>query len=707
MEAAWIEPLSALLFYRRLNVKEKYTVGRGRFRTFEEGIEKEWIITNGIGGFASQSIIGANTRSFSGYLIASLHAPVDRRMILPGTHEMVRIQDETIDLVSQSYMNQYRRGYQYLNQFVLDGIPTYIYQVRDAKIRKTVALEYGKNTCVVCYEIENGMQDLQLCVTPLFTYRDFGEVAEKNELKFACSFKELKRLNKENDKYLALIPEKEKEVEIKFYSSQGQYFDRREYETSMATPNYLIEENEVYLIDNRNGFLGVDNHFTPYEVRVDVKPYEKKKFYIKCTLEELDEKDGFCIADEYRERIKGLMDKVSYTDTLARRLTWAADAFIVDRESTGLKTILAGYPWFADWGRDTMIALQGLTLATGRYEDAKAILTSFSMYVKDGMIPNVFPKNAQEEPMYNTIDASLWYFYSVDRYLAYTKKEQEYTFIKEEIYPYLKQIIKFYKEGTNFFIRMDEDFLIEGGSDLDQLTWMDVRVGNLVVTPRHGKAVEINALWYNALKVMEGLARVYGEASESAYYEGLAKEVKKSFCEKFWNEAESCLYDVIEKENGEEKKDASIRPNQIFAVSLPYTMLDVDKEMQVVRRVYHDLYTPYGIRSLSYADERYQSQYIGKLLDRDKAYHMGTSWAYLSGAFITAYCKVNRHSKESILLAKEMCEYFSDQMQDGCLNGIAEIFDGDFACTSRGCYTQAWSVGEILRAYTEDVLPYV
>lgn len=691
-------------------MREKYVFGRNAFRTFETGMEKEWLLTNGIGGFANQSIIGANTRIYSGYLIASLHAPVDRMMIFPGTHEAVTISGKEYDLTAQEYIKEWKRGYQYLNRFELDILPTYTYQVADVCIKKTVSLEYGKNTSVVCYEVENGMDQATLAITPMFTYRGSGDTKERSELLFK---KELKSLNPDTnlhtdsakEQYLTLIPKENEEVSIKFYASEGSYYDRACKPVSMATPNYLIEENQVYPIDNRTGFLGVDNHITPYDVLVTLAPFEKKRFYVKCTVEELDDKDGFAIADEYRQRMIKLMDLLPYDDRLARRLAWGADAFIVDRESTGLKTILAGYPWFADWGRDTMIALQGLTLATRRFDDARSILESFSRYVDKGMIPNVFPGNAKEEPMYNTIDASLWYFYSVDRYLEYTGEESDYTFIHEKIYPYLKEIIDAYKNGTRYGIRMDRDYLIEGGNDLDQLTWMDVRVGDLVVTPRHGKAVEINALWYNALKVMEKLASRYEKEGEE--YSELAAHVKESFVNKFWNSRANCLYDVIEKKNGEEVADDKIRPNQIWAISLPYTMLDSEKEKLVVQRVYHDLYTPYGIRSLSNEDADYKSHYIGKLINRDLAYHMGTSWGYISGAFISAYCKVNNHSKEAVHKAKEMCEYFEDHMEDGCLSGIAEIFDGDFTCTSRGCYTQAWSVGEVLRAYTEDVLPYL
>ncbi|MDF2589960.1 MAG: hypothetical protein K0S41_3801 [Anaerocolumna sp.] len=713
----------------------KYTLGRNEFRTFEDGMEKEWLLTNGIGGFANQTIIGANSRIFSGYLIASMHPPVDRMLIFAKTHEAVKVGEKEYDFAAQSYIGTKREGQHYLNRFELDVLPTFIYEVDGFQMRKTIALEYGKNTAVVCYKLKAGSKDTTIAITPCFNFRPFGDVTERNQLEFKQTLVE-----QTIGGHLLLKPDRYSDMTVDFYASKGEFYDRSLKPTSMATPNYMIEENEVYPMDNRNGFLGVDNHATPYDILVHLKPYEETIMFLSCSVH-MDKdnidilnqtvKDGFMVANEYKERMNELMERIPYKNSLAKKLAWAADAFIVNRESTGLKTILAGYPWFADWGRDTMIALQGLTLSTRRFDDARDILESFSRYVKNGMIPNVFPGNAKEEPQYNTIDASLWYFYSVYKYLNYTGEPTDYEFIRVKIYPCLKEIINAYKNGTLYGIKMDEDGLIQGGSDLDQLTWMDVKVGNWVVTPRHGKAVEINALWYNALMVMGFLADKFGEDKEE--YVMLSEQIKESFVNKFWNEKLGYLYDVISYEtnddvtnsidvtdninNGEEihtgsnsRKevfDSKIRPNQIYAVSLPFTMLDREKEKRIVQVVREHLYTPYGLRSLSYEDKDYKPQYIGKLILRDGAYHMGTTWGYLLGAFITAFCKVGEYSKEVVMEAKEMCEYMEDHMNDGCLNGIAEIFDGDFACTSRGCYTQAWSVGEVLRAYTEDVLEHM
>lgn len=703
----------------KINENIKYIVGRSQFRSLQEGIEREWLLTNGIGGVANKTIIGATNHMHSGYLSVSLHPPADRWTVWNNVWEKIVIEGQEYDLSAQEYIGYEKDGYRYLNKFELDILPSYFYQVKDVTMKKTIAMKYGKNTAVVCYEIKNGMEPAEIFLTPQFNCKPYGKNIEASSLQFGVDLQ---------GKVLKLYP-KTHPLTITFYASEGDYVDRSSYPVSMATPNYIIEENEVYRMDNRTGFLGVDNHYTPYDIKISLEPFEKKRFFLECTVDELEEQDGFSISAEYKERIQKLMEETG-EDLFLKRLAWASDAFVVQRkialneeqmkkiskeEAEGSakregciyrKTILAGYPWFMDWGRDTMIALQGLTLPTKRFQDAREILESFSLFVKDGMLPNVFPGTSKEEPMYNTIDAALWYFYSVYKYLEYTGGKQDYDFVEQKLYNALEEIITYYKNGTKYGIHMDDDGLISGGSHKDQLTWMDVRVGDWVVTPRHGKPVEINALWYNALCVMEMLAVKFGRDPEE--YRQLQKKVKKSFCDKFWNDERQCLFDCIEElPDGKVFYDDKIRPNQIWAVSLPFTMLPEEKEKRIVQVVYKHLYTPYGIRSLSDEDPKYRKEYIGKLIDRDGAYHMGTAWAYVSGAFITAYCKVHGHSMEATLKAKEMCEYFAQHMEDGCLNGIAEIFDGDFSCTGRGCYTQAWSVGEILRAYSEDVLPYL
>lgn len=670
-------------------MENKYEYGRGSFKTIDQGNEINWLVSNGIGGYADCTICGGSAMSFNSYLIASFDPPVNRYSIFTRSQEEVIINNRKHDLTSQMYINESKNGQRYIKRFIFDDVPQYIYQVEDAIIKKTVCMEYGKNTTVVCYEIENGSEEMEFNITPLFNYRRAGEVSEKSSLKFKMTL-----LNKN----LTLVPEENQNVKIEFMSSEGEFYDRSLIPTSLATPNYLIEEDNYYMIDNRTGFNGLDNHFTPYEVQVKINKFEKKKFFIKCTVDGIDNKDGFKIVSEYKERCKRLVSKANYNDTFADNLVKAADLFIVDRESTKLKTVLAGYPWFTDWGRDTMIAFEGLTLVTKRFEDAREILLSFVNYMKGGLIPNMFP-DKDNKPLYNTVDASLWYFQAVYQYLKYTGNEEDYDFVHNNIYNNLVEIYEAYAKGTDFSIYMDEDCLIHAGSGYDQVTWMDVRVGDLVVTPRHGKPVEINALWYNAICILELLSRRFGYDSKT--YTILKEKIKLSFNNKFWNEETKCLYDVVDD------NDSSIRPNQLFAVSLPFTMLDRRKEKSIVDVVNKHLYSVYGLRSLSFMDDRFKKEYIGKLINRDKAYHMGTTWGYLIGPFITSYCKVNNYSDEAVNDAKEMLDVFKDHMRDGCINGIAEIFDGEFASTSRGCFSQAWSVAEVLRSYVNDVLMHI
>ncbi len=359
--------------------------------------------------------------------------------------------------------------------------------------------------------------------------------------------------------------------------------------------------------------------------------------------------------------------------------------------------MLAGLPWFTDWGRDTMIAFSGLTLVTKRFAEAREILSTFARYLHHGMVPNMFPDDGQE-PFYNTADASLWYFYAVHQYLKYTGSPSDYDFIRTEIYPALREIINAYRNGTDFSICMDTDGLVHAGSGLDQVTWMDVRVGDWVATPRHGKPVEINALWYNALLVMADLCERFGESPDE--YRTLADRVKKSFCESFWNPDMQCLYDVVDGED----KDDSLRPNQIYAVSLPYTMLPPEQELAVVETVQKELLAGPGLRSLSRGHKDYHPIYLGSLPKRDAAYHQGTVWGYLMGGFITAYVKVHGASVSARKEALTFLAPVREHLWQGCIGSVSEIFDGDSPHTCRGCYAQAWSVGEILRCYAEDIL---
>lgn len=649
------------------------------------GVQKEWVLTNGIGGYAGSSVTGAHARKHHGYLIASLHPPVERFVILSKINECLIRSSGKIDFTVEQYLaddgsTAYRKGIEYLNSFTYDGLVHFTTKAPEFTMTKTLAFEHGKNTISISYDIQNDGESATLVLTPLFNYRVHHEASTIDTLKFDTTYEQPE---------IRLVPQQNKDVTIRLFTDDGTVVPCEEkYTTGMQLQKELDVESDA-----------LDDNYTPYQIEFPLDAGCRKKISIVCTIEDVYEKDAFATAAAEMARFDALEKKAGYHDELAETLTIAADHFLAYRQSTGLMTVLAGLPWFTDWGRDTMIALTGLTLSTGRYQDARDILTTFARYVHHGMVPNMFPDEGTA-PLYNTADASMWYFYAVGKYLDYTGTPEDYAFVQETIYPKLKEIIAAYEHGTDFSIYMEEDGLIHAGSGLDQVTWMDVRVGDWVATPRHGKPVEINALWYHALCLMEEWATRFGE--DGSHYAALAAHAKESFAKEFWNEKDGCLYDVVDGLEG----DATLRPNQIYAVSLPHRMLDADKEKKIVDKVYEKLYAKTGLRSLSPDDKEYHPTYEGCLDKRDHAYHQGTSWGFLLGSFLTAYVHVYGTSKEVIKQADAMLDATREQFYHGCIGSIAEIFDGDEPHTSRGCYAQAWSVGEILRAYTEDILPY-
>lgn len=662
-----------------------YHLNKDALTPMSVGVQKEWVLTNGIGGYAGSSVTGAHARKHHGYLIASLHPPVERFVILSKINECLIRSSEKIDFTVEQYLagdgsTAYREGIEYLNSFTYDGLVHFTTKAPEFTMTKTLAFEHGKNTIAVSYDIQNDGEAATLVLTPLFNYRVHHDASTVDTLKFDTTYEQPE---------IRLVPQQNKDVTIRLFTDDGTVVPCEEkYTTGMQLQKELDVESDA-----------LDDNYTPYQIEFPLDAGCRKKISIVCTIEDAYEKDAFATAAAEMARFNALEKKAGYHDELAETLTIAADHFLAYRQSTGLMTVLAGLPWFTDWGRDTMIALTGLTLSTGRYQDARDILTTFARYVHHGMVPNMFPDEGSA-PLYNTADASMWYFYAVGKYLDYTGTPEDYAFVQETIYPKLKEIIAAYEHGTDFSIYMEEDGLIHAGSGLDQVTWMDVRVGDWVATPRHGKPVEINALWYHALCLMEEWATRFGE--DGSHYAALAAHAKESFTKEFWNEKDGCLYDVVDGLEG----DATLRPNQIYAVSLPHRMLDADKEKEIVDKVYEKLYAKTGLRSLSPDDKEYHPTYEGCLDKRDHAYHQGTSWGFLLGGFLTAYVHVYGTSKEVIKQADAMLDATREQFYHGCIGSIAEIFDGDEPYTSRGCYAQAWSVGEILRAYTEDILPY-
>ena len=661
--------------------------------TFKEGIKREWAVTNGIGGYAGSSMIGAHSRTHQGYLIASLHAPIERYLVFSKINEMVTVGTRTVSFETSQHRASgktvYTEGQKFLTSFIYDGSVHYTYETDNFSFEKHITLKRNANVCAVSYELTAGDSDCTFTLTPLFNYREHSESSTPDTLRFE-TFTE--------DRTFYLVPEKNKDIAIRFQTSEGTFSEREiVYDIDMQLQIEVDLETD-----------GLDCHYCPVDLSIAVPANTTKKVSILCSIGDVNERpapvsatEAFSILEENARCHAELFEKSGYHDSFANQLVLASDQFLTYRESTKMMTVLAGLPWFTDWGRDTMIAFTGLTLCTKRFKEAEEILLTFARYIRHGIVPNMFPDDNMP-PLYNTVDASLWYFYAVYQYLHYNPAAEAEAFVKEQIFPHLKEIISAYEKGTDFSIYMEDDGLIHAGSGLDQITWMDVRVGDWVATPRHGKPVEINALWYNALRIMESLCEKFDE--DASAYRTRANQVKESFNAKFWDSSNQCLFDVVD---GDEPDD-HIRPNQIYAVSLPFSLLPEEQEKAVVALVEKELFVGCGLRSLAPDHPDYHGIYCGALAKRDAAYHQGTAWGFLLGGFFSAYMKVNHHSSSAAANAVHMLEPVRKHLSDsGCIGSISEIFDGDTPHNPRGCYAQAWSVGEVLRCYCEDILPYL
>jgi predicted glycogen debranching enzyme len=648
----------------------------------EAALTREWLETNGLGGFASSTIIGLNTRRYHGLLVAALRPPVERFVLLSKLEEALIIDGRRYELSANQYPGViHPQGFHYLKQFRLDPFPRFTYEVEGIEIEKSVFMIYGQNSTVVRYQVrlassatDNGRLTTDNCwleVRPLIAFRDYHGTTHENG---------------------ALNPYVQAETRVATVAPyQGLPALHFAHDADELEAIGFWFKHFEYRVEQERGLDWVEDLFSPFVLRFDLS--RRAHVAVIASTEPHD----VARAREYEqaeiERRRAISSSAPSEDEFVRTLVAAADQFIVARGDQ--KTIIAGYHWFTDWGRDTMIALPGLTLVAGRAEVAKRILLAFARHVDQGMLPNRFP-DAGEQAEYNTIDATLWFFEAVRALVEYTG---DYDFVRASLYPALVDIISWHVSGTRYGIRMDDDGLLSGGEAGVQLTWMDAKVGDWVVTPRRGKAVEIQALWYNALCVMEEFAKEVDDDIGEKRYRKMAMLAKKSFNQVFWNEATGCLYDVVDGD----ARDASIRPNQIFAVSLPHAILSREKAKRVVEVVERELLTPVGLRSLSPSDPQYRGRYEGSPWSRDGVYHQGTVWAWLMGAFITAYVKVNRASKKSRRQAEEWLAGFRRHLTEAGLGQVSEIFDGDAPHTPRGCVAQAWSVAELLRAAVEDV----
>ncbi|HEX8652675.1 MAG TPA: amylo-alpha-1,6-glucosidase [Pyrinomonadaceae bacterium] len=659
----------------------------------EAALTREWLETNGLGGFASSTIIGLNTRRYHGLLLAATKPPVGRILMLSKLEETLVLDGRRFELSSNQYPGIiHPQGYLYQTAFRLDPFPVFTYEVEGVRLEKSVFMPEGENTTIIQYQLfvprsesqEKRNQDgfiphpssliPSLEVRPLIAFRDYHSLSHETPSINPRVQMEHARLTFAPDENL---PPLHFAHDAEVADAAGYWYRSFEYR----------EERE-------RGFDDTEDLFSPFVLKFDLRRRTEGNIIASTVQHAAHEANTYREAESSRRKSVLTSSPTSsfVSDELVTALVAAADKYIVARGSG--KTVIAGYHWFSDWGRDTMIALPGLTLVTGRAEEARSILLAFARHVDRGMLPNRFP-DAGESPEYNNVDATLWFFEAIRALLTYTN---DYEFVRANLYDVLTGIIDWHMRGTRYNIRVDADGLLASGEEGLQLTWMDAKIGDLVVTPRRGKPVEIQALWYNALCVMEHLARQFNDAARRKLYEEMAAHALRNFDPLFWNEAAGCLYDVID----EEGRDPSIRPNQIFAVSLPFTMLTRERARRVLEVVERDLLTPYGLRSLAPSDPRYRATYEGDAFSRDTAYHQGTVWGWLMGPFITAYIKIHGRTPVALERVALWLAPFQKHLHEAGLGQVSEIFDGDAPHSPRGCIAQAWSVAELLRVASND-----
>jgi len=633
---------------------------------FSKAIQKEWLAVNGMGGFSALALNGARSRYYHGLLVAALSPPVRRYLLLANLHEVITINDEKINLANSDQVKlKNNQGSKYIHQIDIDPVPKYIYRFGSDFLNKTILPIYGSNSVLINYKW-NGDENIRLKIRPLCTFRDFHGIEKKK----------LPKIDFSNDSDMKLIVTGEL-GKYQISTSKGRY-------TNYLKPE--VAKDFYYQKEVGRGFNGIEDFYIPGEFRIELKPGEDVTLQAGLDIDEHIDFDTMYIAE--KERQDNIIQNAAAKTDLHKELVLAADKFLVYRESTGKMSLLAGFPWFTDWGRDTMISLPGITLATGREHDATELLETFCDSIKYGLIPNRFSDYDGDEAEYNTADASFWFFVGV---LNLFEKTDNIELIKSKFLPAMDAIIEKHISGTIYNIKMDPaDKLITAGQKGTQLTWMDAKVDDIVMTPRHGKAVEINALWYNALMIRDAIAK---KVDKTVKYSDLAKEVFDNFHKKFWNEKGQCLFDVI----SDKKIDDKIRPNQIFALSLPFPLFEGDKAKAILQNVTEHLLTPYGLRSLSPQDKDFIGDFSGDRYKRDAAYHQGTVWSWLIGPYVFAYLYVNGFDKEQLERVVEIITPLLLHLNEDGISCISENFDGEFPLEGKGCFHQAWSVAELLR----------
>ena len=638
----------------------RFTYGRQDAPDRVRAQENCYLLTNGLGGYSSLSGAFSMTRADQGLLVAARTAPNDRVTLVARMQEELTCGEHHVCLSTQDFADDTpaENGWMHFSSLVVVDTPRWAYDVRGVHVTREVAMAFEQNAVALRYTIENRTsEEAELTLRPMLLGFEKGHAPEKPwtvSLKDGC------------------ITANDMKVHVQTSGI-----------LTAEAPAFAMQH---YMHDAPDGRPEKGLVANVCAISATVQPGETGRLWVTFADCEHAPAAEEIIAAQ-KARMAALRDQSGLKDAAALQLVNAADAYIAQRASTGGKTILAGYPFFGDWGRDTMIALTGCCLSTGRYDDARSILRTFLAYEQDGLVPNLFPEGTAE-PMYNTVDAALL---MINIIWLYVEKTGDLDFAREA-WPVMQRVIRCYRAGTKHGIHMDADGLICAGEGLDQVTWMDVRVGEILPTPRHGKPVEINAYWYSALCIMDALAERLG--LDRADYAELAQRVKTSFTQ-FWMEDKRCLRDVLSGTAADEQ----IRCNQIWAVTQPFTMLTPEQERAVVDTVYAHLYTPCGLRTLSPDDAQYHGIYEGVQKERDMAYHQGTTWVFPLGAYYLAYLKVNGYTEAAKETVREALLPMEATLREGCIGQLPEIYNGDAPAFSRGCFAQAWSVGEMLRVY--------
>lgn len=663
----------------------------------ENGLNKEWIITNGIGGFSSSTIIGANTRKYHGLLIAPLTPPARRYLVLSKLDESIEIGDKEYGFYTNVGKNYTSHGYKYQKEFRKDYVPIFTYEIEDVNITKMICMQYGRNTVGIYYKIKNGGKSTKLKLAPIINFRDFHTMNTNHEFDIKQEI---------NNNKVKFIVDNNVSHPVYVKISEGTY---KEHTNDTFYNMFYIEEQ-------KRGFYPEENHTVPGVFEIKIEPNEEKEISFVCSFEEnIDEINVKDLINEEIVRINKIFNKSLLIDNrktnktqdemdrdiLIKDMLIAADNFIVYRPTFGLHTIIAGYPWFLDWGRDSLISFEGLLLVNKRFELAKEVLLTMTRDIKYGLVPNGY-SGFDNRPLYNSVDSSLLLFEQIYKYINYTGDEE---FVKNNLYSKLKSIIDSYINGINIDdnnIYLDTDYLIVSGTENTQNTWMDAKYNGVAVTPRNGKAVEINSLWYNALMIMNDLVNKFENKSQAKQYKDLAEKCKKTFKEKFYNKRRKCLYDVL--------GDKKIRPNQLFSMSLTYQVIDTNSEeaQNILNTVEKKLLNDYGLKTLAKGEDNYIEIYDGDCKTRDTSYHQGITWTWLLGLYYNCLknmLKNTKNKKEKQNLEDKLLNFrtkviktFTKELNErGCIGSISELYDSQKPYLPKGAIAQAWSVAEIFR----------